>query len=127
MHILFLSDNFPPEINASASRPQALPGGQTIRLLLHGVAGESAEIVEREGVGRVFEPENVDQLVRHLLDMQGDAAASEGFRRNGLQAAQRYNRKALALQMLSVLDRVRAKCGLRAPQVWGLPTDKADA
>ena len=72
MHILFLSDNFPPEINASASRPQALPGGQTIRLLLHGVAGESAEIVEREGVGRVFEPENVDQLVRHLLDMRGD-------------------------------------------------------
>ena len=77
--------------------------------LLHGVAGESAEIVEREGVGRVFEPENVDQLVQHLLDMQGDAAAREGFRRNGLQAAQRYDRKALALQMLSVLDRVRPK------------------
>ena len=77
--------------------------------LLHGVAGESAEIVEREGVGRVFEPENVDQLVQHLLDMQGDAAARDRFRRNGLQAAQRYDRKALALQMLSVLERVRAK------------------
>ncbi len=77
--------------------------------LLHGVAGESAEIVEREGVGRVFEPENVDQLVQHLLAMQQDVAAREAFRRNGLQAAQRYDRKALALQMLSVLERVRAK------------------
>ena len=76
--------------------------------LLHGVAGESAEIIEREGVGRVFEPENVDQLVQHLLAMQQDVAAREAFRRNGLQAAQRYDRKALALRMLSVLERVRA-------------------
>ena len=76
--------------------------------LLHGVAGESAEIIEREGVGRVFEPENVDQLGQHLLAMQQDVAAREAFRRNGLQAAQRYDRKALALRMLSVLERVRA-------------------
>jgi hypothetical protein len=30
--------------------------------VLHGVAGESAEIVEREGCGEVFEPETVEAL-----------------------------------------------------------------
>ena len=45
---------------------------------------------------------------RHAGSSSG-AAARDRFRRNGLQAALRYDRKALALQMLSVLERVRAK------------------
>ncbi len=75
--------------------------------LLHGVAGESAEIVQREGVGLVFEPENVQQLVHHLLAMHGDVEARDGYRRSGPQAARRYDRRALALEMLGILERVR--------------------
>ena len=75
--------------------------------LLHGVAGESAEIVQREGVGLVFEPENVHQLVHHLLAMHGDAEARDGYRRSGPQAARRYDRRTLALEMLGILERVR--------------------
>jgi glycosyltransferase involved in cell wall biosynthesis len=73
--------------------------------VLHGVAGESAEIVEHEGVGRVFEPENVDQLVSELVRMRDDAALRAGCQRNGLAAARRYDRQTLALQMLGVVER----------------------
>jgi glycosyltransferase involved in cell wall biosynthesis len=71
--------------------------------VLHGVAGESAEIVEREQVGQVFESENAQQLVTGLLRMRDNPAAYAGFQRSGLLAALRYDRKNLALQMQQVL------------------------
>ena len=40
--------------------------------LLHGVRGESAEIVERTGVGETFEPENADALCDACLAMYLD-------------------------------------------------------
>ena len=42
--------------------------------VLHGVAGESAEIVERERVGEVFESENARELVDALLQLRGVAS-----------------------------------------------------
>lgn len=74
--------------------------------VLHGVAGESAEIVEREGIGRVFEPEDVDQLADGLLQLQGDRALLATYRSNCLAAAGRYDRAALAMEMLGVLEHV---------------------
>ena len=71
--------------------------------VLHGVAGESAAIVEREGVGRVFEPENADQLVAALLAVKGDRELLRQYRAHCLEAAPRYDRRELALQMLAVL------------------------
>ena len=71
--------------------------------VLHGVAGESAEIVVREQVGQVFESENAQQLVAGLLHMRDNPAAYADFQRNGLLAARRYDRKNLALQMQQVL------------------------
>ena len=70
--------------------------------VLHGVAGESADIVRREQVGEVFESENAQQLVAGLLRMRDEPTAYASFQRNGLAAAQRYDRKSLALQMLQV-------------------------
>ncbi len=72
--------------------------------VLHGVAGESAEIVEREGVGRVFEPENVGQLVDGLVALRNDPALRESLKQQGLQAALRYDRKNLGMEMLDVLE-----------------------
>src|SRR5690606_8562347 len=40
--------------------------------VLHGVAGESAEIVEREGVGLVFEPEDDAALAMLVLKLASD-------------------------------------------------------
>ena len=70
--------------------------------VLHGVAGESADIVRREQVGEVFESENAQQLVAGLLRMRDEPIAYASFQKNGLAAAQRYDRKNLALQMLQV-------------------------
>ena len=44
--------------------------------VLHGVAGESADIVEREDIGLVFEPENVEALCDGLLRLAGDQVKS---------------------------------------------------
>ena len=43
--------------------------------VLHGVAGESADIVVREKVGEVFESENAQQLVEGLLRMRDQPEA----------------------------------------------------
>lgn len=79
--------------------------------VLHGVAGESAAIVEREGVGRVFEPENVDQLVRAVIALKGDRDLLQAYRARCLVAAPRYDRSALAAQMLAVIEEA-ARCAM---------------
>ena len=82
--------------------------GMGIPVLL-GVAGESAGIVEREGVGQVFEPENVDHLVQALLTLARDPALRAAYRERALAAAGRYDRGALAAQMLRTLESVTAR------------------
>lgn len=77
--------------------------------VLHGVAGESAEIVVREQVGEVFESENAQELAVGLLRMRDRPAAYANFQQNGLAAAQRYDRRNLALQMLQVFTNLLKK------------------
>lgn len=74
--------------------------------VLHGVAGESAEIVQRERVGLVFEPENVDQLLQALWKLQTDAALCAKLSAAGPQAAVRYDRRVLGMRMLEVIHGV---------------------
>lgn len=84
--------------------------------VLHGVAGESADIVEREGVGRVFEPENVQQLVQGLKDMRDDTAMRQSMKERGLQASLRYDRNNLGLEMLAVLEALGGSKGQPVPE-----------
>jgi len=77
--------------------------------VLHGVAGESADIVRREQVGEVFESENVQQLVKGLLRMRDQSDMFATYQRNGLAAAKRYDRKNLAQTMLQVLMNLNRK------------------
>ncbi len=72
--------------------------------VLLGVAGESAEIVEREGVGLVFEPENAQQLCERLRELHQDSAGYEKLRAACLSAAGHYDRANLAMQMLAELE-----------------------
>jgi glycosyltransferase involved in cell wall biosynthesis len=72
--------------------------------VLHGVAGESADIVRREGVGLVFEPERADALVAALLRLAGDERVRNECRARCLSAAKRYDRAALGRSMLGVLE-----------------------
>lgn len=72
--------------------------------VLHGVRGESAEIVEDEGVGIPFEPQNAEALVASLRQMKNDTALYQNFKANGPKAAKRYDRSKLAKNMLNILQ-----------------------
>ena len=74
--------------------------------VLHGVAGESAEIVEEQGVGVPFEPENVDQLCDALVSLRNDPDRLQRYRGNCLRASRRFDRSYLAAEMLQVLEDV---------------------
>ena len=76
--------------------------------VLHGVAGESAEIVEREGIGFVFEPENTDQLCQGLLRLFGDRDLCDDLRAQCLAVAPNYDRASRAADMLAVLENIAA-------------------
>ena len=68
--------------------------------VLHGIPGESAEIVRRENVGDVFASGDHHQLVQVLLRIRNDRPRYEVYRQNCLQAAKRYERRELAAKML---------------------------
>lgn len=72
--------------------------------VLHGVAGESAEIVEREQVGLVFEPESAAALSEGILRLKNDPTLYARLRQRGLAAAHSYDRGQLALRMLAILE-----------------------
>ena len=74
--------------------------------VLHGVAGESAEIVEREGVGLVFEPEDDAALAMLVLKLASDPKLRSELSRKGIEAARRYDRAVLAADMLEILQRL---------------------
>lgn len=81
--------------------------------VLHGVAGESAEIVRREGCGEVFEPENAQDLADRIVALADEPGRRAALARNGPPAATRYDRATLAATMLEVLEEV---AGQRPPR-----------
>lgn len=74
--------------------------------VLLGVAGESADIVERDGVGIVFEPGNARELCRAVMWLRNDPSARQRLAESCLKAARRYDRRALAMTMLEVVQSV---------------------
>jgi len=72
--------------------------------VLHGVAGESAEIVVEEGAGIPFEPENAGQLVDALQRFKANPAELAGYRERCLAGAQHFDRANLAMRMLRILE-----------------------
>ena len=71
--------------------------------VLHGVEGESAEIVEANGAGLLFEPENADDLYHKLVILKNDSIRYEQIKEKALVASKKYDRKALALEFLELL------------------------
>ena len=71
--------------------------------VLHGVEGESADIVRKERVGIPFEPENAEQLCAALKSLKADPAQLVTLRDACLRAAGNYDRTFLALRMLQIL------------------------
>lgn len=72
--------------------------GMGIPILL-GVGGEAAEIVESAKAGQIFEPEDAKALALRIRGLKATPQLTEELRRNGMSAAERYNRKILAHKM----------------------------
>jgi glycosyltransferase involved in cell wall biosynthesis len=71
--------------------------------VLHGVEGESADIVSSEDVGLTFEPENPVSLCEGMWRLRRDTELYQRFQENGPKAAKRYDRSVLAGKMLAVI------------------------
>jgi len=74
--------------------------------VVHGVAGESAEIVRRHDAGLVFEPENSSELVCHLQTLRNDPGLYARLQTNGLVAVRDFDRSTLAVKMLRILEQL---------------------
>lgn len=72
--------------------------------VLHGVAGESADIVRSYELGSTFEPEDAEQLERHLMRLSLEADEIERLARNCRSAASQFDRAAIANRMLEVIE-----------------------
>lgn len=71
--------------------------------VLHGVEGESAEIVTRTGVGILVEPGNPQAMSDALGRLVHDPQALAAMRAAGPRAAREYDRRTLAARMLGFL------------------------
>ena len=71
--------------------------------VLHGVSGESADIVTQHRVGHVFKPENAEDLVEKIIILERNEDLKAEFSRNGPQVAQLYDRSVLAARMLEII------------------------
>jgi glycosyltransferase involved in cell wall biosynthesis len=80
--------------------------------VLHGVAVESAEIVFREGCGKAFEPENVEELCGLLRQLRSNPELLEEWRQKAIAAAKKYDRHHQALVMLAAFESF-TECSMR--------------
>ena len=71
--------------------------------VIHGVCGESAEIVEHYEVGLFFKPENAEELSNNILRLKNEKKLIEFYKNNTLQAAKKYDRLIKAREMLNIL------------------------
>ena len=67
---------------------------------MHGVNGESAQIVTENKIGIVIEPENAMQLAKGTVKLRSDRAFINACK-NAPQAAKKFDRKTMARKMLS--------------------------
>jgi glycosyltransferase involved in cell wall biosynthesis len=72
--------------------------------IAHGVGGESAEIVERHGVGRVFRSGDATALAAVLRDMAREPATLAEYKNACARAAPEFDRAQLARRMGSFLE-----------------------
>ncbi|MDD2557444.1 MAG: glycosyltransferase family 4 protein [Desulfuromonas sp.] len=71
--------------------------------LVHGVAGESADLVRRYQLGVVFRSEDAEALCKAMMLMKNNQILLDGFRKNCLETSYGYDRKNLAADFLKVL------------------------
>lgn len=76
-----------------------------LKPILHGVEGESKEIIEKYNAGVVFEPENIDSFLDSLDRIQ-DASQYHNYIKGCKLLANDYERSVLANRMLDIIRKV---------------------
>jgi glycosyltransferase involved in cell wall biosynthesis len=74
--------------------------------ILHGVEGESAEIILKERVGLTFQPENAIDLVAKLNALTQDTELQKRLAAAGPEAASHYDRQVLAQEVLAIIGSI---------------------
>jgi len=78
------------------------------RPIIHGVEGESKEIIEQAGCGICIEPENERELADAVLKLSKDAGFCQKLAANGkIFVREHYNRDDLAIKYLNILEHVQ--------------------
>lgn len=72
--------------------------------VLHGVLGESAEIVTNNQVGLVFEPENEKQLYELLVNLKDNTDMYHELQINAINSSIKYDRSVLAERFLDLIS-----------------------
>lgn len=90
--------------------------------IMHGVEGESADIVRETQTGMCFEPGNAHALAELLLRARRDENLAL-FRTNCEQGARLYDRPALAAKMLTVLEGVARRPQIAATRTRRMPAE----
>ena len=71
--------------------------------ILHGVKGESADIIRNGNVGKVFNPEDVESLVRVIAEAKSAPNLTKKLGLNAVAEYFKYERKNLANEMLKII------------------------
>lgn len=71
--------------------------------ILHCVEGESADMIRIDEVGLTAIPEDIDDISEKILTLYKDQKFLRSLKRNGIVAAKKYDRKAMAKDMLYLL------------------------
>ncbi len=80
------------------------------RPIIHGVEGESKEIIEQAGCGICIEPENERELADAVLTLSKDAGLCQKLSENGKKFVRaNYNRDDLAIKYLKLLKEIHQK------------------
>ena len=79
--------------------------------ILHGVKGESADLVQSHGVGLLFTPEQPNELLDKLQTLMNDSSLRAELRSNALQAAKSFDRADQAEKMILCLQETLSRHG----------------
>ncbi len=73
--------------------------------IVHGVKGESSEIIKNRNVGLLFQPEDPMDLFNKIIYLTENTDLREKFSINGINASKNFYRRNLAIKMLNILKK----------------------
>jgi hypothetical protein len=77
--------------------------------MLHGVKGESAELVKNHQVGLTFPSEDPEFLCKSIRKLRDDNALRDNLTSNCISSSKKFDRKVKAQETLGILCRLIGK------------------